>query len=243
MHLYGGNNMSKISHEQIESLLWHAAEQYRGWLQVSQYATYVGELLYLKRLSDMADEGKSIKKTQIVVPKEAHWKNLLNATENFGELIDRALQSIERNNPNIWNGELTLISFNDRRMGDLHERDRILSGLIRTFSAITLKDEDLENPDVLGRAFQFFIEQMAKSSGFQSGEYLTPPILSELVVSLVNPQSGMTIADPVLGTGGFFVESARHVKSHRGNPATLSFSGQGLQHVNRSDCQAPEYVF
>jgi type I restriction enzyme M protein len=220
--------MSKISFEQINSLLWHAAEQCRGWLQVSQYANYVGELLYLKRLSDITDEGEPSDKTQVIVPEEARWKNLLSATKNYGDLINKALQSIERSNPSIWNGELTLIDFNDRRLGDLNERDRILSDLIRTFSAISLKEEDLESPYVLGRAFQSFIEQMVIKSGFQSGEYLTPPILSELIVALIKPQNGMSIADPVLGSGSFLVEAARYVKAHGEESPTLSFSGQEI---------------
>jgi type I restriction enzyme M protein len=220
--------MSKISYDEINSLLWHAAEQCRCWLQVSQYANYIGKLLYLKRLSDMNDKGETGNKTQIIVPEEARWENLLNAKQNYGDLINNALKSIERRNPHIWNGELTLIDFNDRRLGDLKERDRILSDLIRTFSAISLKDEDLESPDVLGLGFQSFIERIAKNSELQSGDYLTPAILRELLVSLIKPQNGMSIADPVLGSGGFLVESARYVKSHGGDPATLSFSGQEI---------------
>lgn len=220
--------MSKISYEQINSLLWHASDLCRGLLDVSQSIYYVTELLYLKRLSDMADEGKLSNSVRVIVPEEAKWTNFLNATHSYGDLINRALHSIESSNPEIWNGELTLIDFNDRRLGDSRERDQLLSNLIRTFSAVSLKDEDLGDPVILGQAFQEYVEQTMIKSGLKGGEYLTPTILSELVVALVQPQNGMSVSDPVLGTGGFLVESARYVKAHGGEPSTLSFSGQEI---------------
>jgi len=65
--------------------------------------------------------------------------------------------------------------------------------------------------DVKGDAFEYFIKTTASSNN-DLGEYFTPRHIIKLMVYLVNPKLGNKILDPFCGTGGFLIQSFKHIK-------------------------------
>jgi len=130
-------------------------------------------MLFLKRLSDVFDEEiDKLKKEKYVdlkdpdnysfyVPKEAHWSYLKTLTQNLGEKINIANEALEEANPETLEGVLSTVDFNDKdRLPDV-----TLSALITHFSKIQLANRDLENPDILGDAYEYLIAQFADDAG------------------------------------------------------------------------------
>jgi type I restriction enzyme M protein len=91
---------------------------------------------------------------------------------------------------------------------------QLLSELLKRISEIPT---DLEF-DAFGRIYEYFLREFARSEGQKGGEYFTPTSLVVLITEIVEPFAGRLL-DPASGSGGMYVQSARFVKAHRGNPA------------------------
>jgi len=64
------------------------------------------------------------------------------------------------------------------------------------------------------------------AEGQRGGEFFTPTSLVRLIVEIIEPYHGR-IFDPACGSGGMFVQSARFVAQHRGEPGDeISIYGQ-----------------
>jgi type I restriction enzyme M protein len=84
---------------------------------------------------------------------------------------------------------------------------------------------DMEG-DVFGRIYEYFLAQFAMSEGRRGGEFFTPVSIVRLIVEIIEPYTGR-ILDPACGSGGMFVQSARFIEEHQGDPdAELSIYGQ-----------------
>lgn len=72
-----------------------------------------------------------------------------------------------------------------------------------------LKLLDAES-DVKGDAFEYFLKNSV-SVGNDLGEYFTPRHIVKLMVDLVDPKFEEKVYDPCCGTGGFLIQSFRHI--------------------------------
>jgi len=68
-----------------------------------------------------------------------------------------------------------------------------------------------EELHTLSRFYESMLREMRDAAG-SSGEFYTPRPIVELMVKLTNPTLGEVVLDPACGTGGFLVESVRHLK-------------------------------
>ncbi|UGA53681.1 N-6 DNA methylase [Vibrio sp. VB16] len=64
---------------------------------------------------------------------------------------------------------------------------------------------------LLGGVYSGLIEKMVLESS-QSGEFYTPKVISEVVVSYLKPNCSDDIYDPACGTSGFLVEANKYIK-------------------------------
>ena len=62
--------------------------------------------------------------------------------------------------------------------------------------------------DVVADAFETFINSTLKGG---SGQFFTPRNVIKLMVEIVNPQPDQVVLDPACGSGGFLVESLKHM--------------------------------
>lgn len=229
--------MSKLTQQQLEAHLWESANILRGSIDSSDYKSYIFGLLFLKRINDVFEEqqealvgkygdkiGSQLKddpdQYQFYVPKKARWQELRSKGQDIGTIINVAFESLENDNTTL-EGVLTTIDFNREVL-----TDDILQKLLQHFSLINLRNSNLSEPDILGRAYEYLIKMFADDAGKKGGEFYTPTKVVELLVSLLKPQEGMRVYDPTCGSGGMLIQSVDYVKKHGGNPYSISLFGQ-----------------
>lgn len=99
-------------------------------------------------------------------------------------------------------------NYNTEIFTPLTMRDNeILDEIMKSLDPLTLTDVD---SDVKGDAFEYFLKA-STASGNDLGEYFTPRHIVKTMVRLTNPQIGEKVYDPFCGTGGFLIESFRHI--------------------------------
>ena len=102
----------------LEKTLWAAADKMRGGVSVTNYKFLILGLIFLKYISDSFDERYDTLKKEglgleedrdayveeniFFVPENARWQYLVDHAKdyNIGEILDRALDSIEKEKSN-----------------------------------------------------------------------------------------------------------------------------------------------
>ena len=230
-----------LSVAQLEQYLWSAADILRGSIDSSDYKTYIFGLLFLKRLSDRFEEEAEKLITegvpedvawtdpdehQFFVPDRARWGAIRTRATNIGETLNKACAALEEQNSAL-EGVLAGIDYNDeRKLGDARNRDTVLARLVQHFSEVSLRNDRMAEPDLLGRAYEYLIEQFADDAGKKGGEFYTPRMVVRLIVELLAPTERMRICDPTAGSGGMLIECAHHIERKGGNPRNLTLHGQ-----------------
>lgn len=98
-----------------------------------------------------------------------------------------------------------------------------LKKIIDKLSVLKLLDTE---SDIKGDAFEYFLKNSV-SVGTDLGEYFTPRHIVKLITDLVDPKFEEKIYDPCCGTGGFLIQSFRHVKKKvKLTPQTLNILEQ-----------------
>ncbi len=221
----------------IENELWEAADKMRGHLDAAEYKSVVLGLIFLKYISDIFEkmhekiekeglddpEDKDVYLAERVfwVPADARWKILQDnaAKDEIGNLIDTALEAIEKDNPTLKNmlptnyGRATL---DKRRLGDL---------VTMVSNKINFADEESRKQDTLGRVYEYFLSNFAMQEGRKGGEFYTPRSVVRVLVEMLAPYKGR-VFDPCCGSGGMFVQSEKFVEAHGGKIGDLSVYGQ-----------------
>ena len=230
-----------LSVAQLEQYLWSAADILRGSIDSSDYKTYIFGLLFLKRLSDRFEEeaqkliadgmSETVAWTdpdehQFFVLDRARWGTIQKTATNIGEALNKACAALEEQNSAL-EGVLAGIDYNDeRKLGDARNRDTVLGRLVQHFSEVLLRNDRMAEPDLLGRAYEYLIEQFADDAGKKGGEFYTPRMVVKLIVELLAPTERMRICDPTAGSGGMLIECAHHIERKGGNPRNLTLHGQ-----------------
>ena len=252
-----------LTRQQLNQKIWQAADILRGSLDSSDFKNHILSLLFLKRLSDVFDErhaqiveqwtaaGKSEAEALEIaddpdeygdgayyLPEESRWSHLMKVSENRAEKIDIALVKAEEENAHYLEGVLGGVRFNDeRRFGDPSAMDALMGKLLYHFSEIPLGNKNLLEPDVLGNAYEYLIEQFAETAGKKGGEFYTPRSVVRLLVEVLDPQEGMRIHDPTCGSGGMLIECGHHVEERGGDPRNLTLTGQEKNYGTWAICR------
>ena len=107
-------NRAPLTHGDLESHLWEAANILRGPVDAADFKTYVFPLLFFKRISDVHDEEYQIaldesggdeeyarfpQNYRFQVPETCHWRDVRAITTNVGQALQKAMRDIERANP------------------------------------------------------------------------------------------------------------------------------------------------
>ena len=112
--------VEKTKELNIERDLWQAADKLRGSMDESEYRNVVLGLIFLKYVSDSFEEKRDeilnsdypeeveepdayLAENIFWVPKEARWSVIQKAakTPQVGEIIDNAMDAIEKNNNSL----------------------------------------------------------------------------------------------------------------------------------------------
>lgn len=154
------------------------------------------------------------------IPEGHRWDDLCRAGKqpDIGARIDRAMESIERENPTL-KGVLPK-TFTRQELGP-----EMLGGLIDVFSRNDLAAQEHKDLDILGRVYEYFLGKFAGGEGKRGGQYYTPRSVVRLLVEMLQPFHGR-VYDPACGSGGMFVQADRFVQAHGGSHNDISVYGQ-----------------
>ncbi len=154
------------------------------------------------------------------VPRESRWEALLalGSQPDLGVQIDRALDRVEQENPPL-KGVLPKVYARAAMSPET------LGRLVSIVARIGFGDDPEVARDVLGRVYEYFIKEFARSEGHRGGEFYTPGNVVRLLVKMLQPYSGR-ILDPACGSSGMFIQSAKFIRAHAGRPEELAIYGQ-----------------
>lgn len=102
---------------------------------------------------------------------------------------------------------------------------RVLGDVVDLFTNMDMSDTK-ENKDLLGKTYQYCIQQFAAYEGVKGGEFYTPESIVKTIVAILKPYENCRVYDPYCGSGGMFVQSADFIEAHRGNRGKISVYGQ-----------------
>ena len=207
---------------ELRSSLWDGANTLRGSaVDRTDWKGYILPLLFFKRISDVWDEETAEAQEiygeadpslfpeihRFVVPEGCHWNDVRETATNVGAALHRAMQEIERANPD------TLFRvFGTADWGNKEKfSDELLKDLIEGFSDIGLGNKAVST-DVLGDAYEYLIGKFADvTRRNKAGEFYTPRSVVRMMVEILDPQEGESIYDPTCGTGGMLLGAIEHV--------------------------------
>ena len=172
------------------------------------------------------------------VPTSARWEFLQNQNKvvisgeldvegkkirSVGQLIDNALESIERDNPKlkgVLNKRYTQLQIDQAKLGEL----------IDLIATVPFKHASLNSKDILGHVYEYMLGQFALAEGKKGGQFYTPKSIVSLIVQMLEPFKGR-VYDPAMGSGGFFVQSEHFIREHQGKIGEVSIYGQEYNHT------------
>jgi type I restriction enzyme M protein len=178
---------------ELREALWKAADKLRGATDAAQYKDYVLALVFLRYAMD-----------------GGRWDQLAAraASDDIGALLDSAMDEIAAASP-------VLDAALPRPFGGGGVDQRRLAGLVALIAGIAVSGTPR---DVLGEAYEYFLEKFARAEGRRGGEFYTPASVVRLLVEMLEPYAGQ-VYDPCCGSGGMFVQAEKLVLARRGGAA------------------------
>lgn len=210
-----------------------------GAIDAPKYKNYIPPLIFLKRLPDVFDDelvrlaekygdleiAKEIVETDqdlvwFYIPKNACWENIRKQSSNLGEYLTDTVRSVARENPKL-HGVIDRVDFNATGSGQKILPDENLKALINELSKRRLGLNDVE-PDILRKAYEYFLRKFAEGSGQSAEEFYTPREVTILMARIMDPEPRMGVYDPCVGSGGLLIKAHLHFKEKYGDVLVLS---------------------
>lgn len=229
-------NTTPISQSEINKAVWDACDTFRGVISADTYKDFILTMLFLKYLSDVyrdeynslmdeygdADLVKELMSNQrFVLPDGASFWDLYEQRHQpgNGQRIDEALHAIEEANGNKLKNVFQDISFNTDRLGNEKKKNELLRHLLEDYGkdVMNLSPSRVGSLDVIGNAYEFLIKHFAADAGASAGEFYTPPEVSTLLATILEPVEGDAICDPACGSGSLLIKCGAMARKNSGS--------------------------
>lgn len=161
--------------------------------------------------------------------KQQPYNYIKDLTEEIGDHLNKALAALQEANLDKLEGVFNQDNINfNKSFGKNNKQisDEDLRKLIQEFNKKSLRDDNLEFPDLMGAAYEYLIKHFADSAGKKAGEFYTPNEIVKLLVNILEPGKDAEIYDPTVGSGGMLIECKNYVESRYGSAKNLSLYGQ-----------------
>ena len=220
----------------FEKQIWDAACVLWGHIPAAEYRKVIVGLIFLryissafeKRYQQLVEEGDGFEDDKdayaedniFFVPEDARWSKIASAahTPEIGTVIDDAMRAIEKENTTLKN-----VLPKNYASPDLDKR--VLGEVVDLFTNMDMGDTE-ESKDLLGRTYEYCIQQFAAYEGVKGGEFYTPASIVKTIVAILKPFKNCRIYDPCCGSGGMFVQSAKFIQAHSGKRGEIAVYGQ-----------------
>lgn len=186
---------------------------------------YSGKYFYVPPRARWNDEWEEIVEEKDGTKKAVIRPALKHVKVGVGSALNKALEAIEEANIDVLQDVLKGINFN-RKIGQRTLDDDTLADFVQNFEKIPLKDEDFEFPDLLGAAYEWLIKFFADSAGKKAGEFYTPAEVVRICVEICNPEEGMSVYDPTVGSGGMLIQMRDYLREKGGDADEIALYGQ-----------------
>ncbi len=219
--------MAKLLQDDLNKLLWSAADSARGNIDAGVFKDYILAFLFFKYISDIkkADMEKlkarygddeqrialRLKNARFQLPEGASFYDIYDAqnADNIGEIINKAFRKIEDANEEQLRNIFTVDFNSDAILGQTSQRNKMIRDMIKDFNKVDLADVE---GDLLGNAYMYMIERFGSDAGKKAGEFYTPKVLAALLAKLAMPRPGSRICDPACGSGGLLLLAGEEVE-------------------------------
>jgi len=226
----------KYTQEDLNKILWSAADSSRSQLNASEYMNYALPMLFLKYLSDKSKKQREeykkrfegdekrveekMKLDRFYISPKSSFDYIYSVLEqdNLGEEINKVLHRIEESNKDKLDGVFSIDFNSESSLGKLAERNKMLRNLVHDFAKIDLSD--VQN-DVIGDAYMYMIERFGAAAGKKAGEFFTVRNVAKLVAMLAEPKPKARICDPCCGSGGLLLLAGEEVEKQGSNNYAL----------------------
>ena len=242
------NSINQINQDDINKAVWNACDTFRGVISADTYKDFILTMLFLKYLSDVyRDEYNKLveqfgdnpelihammSKQRFVLPEGASFWDLYEQRHQpgNGQRIDEALHAIEEANGTKLKNVFQDISFNTDKLGQEKQKNELLRHLLEDFGKdiLNLSVERVGSLDVIGNAYEFLIKHFAASSGATAGEFYTPPEVSSLLATILEPVEGDQICDPACGSWSLLIKCGAMVRKNSGSKKYALFGQEAI---------------
>ncbi len=220
----------------FEKQIWDAACVLWGHIPAAEYRKVIVGLIFLryissafeKRYQQLVAEGDGFEDDRdayseeniFFVPEDARWSKIASAahTPEIGTVIDDAMRAIEKENTSLKN-----VLPKNYASPDLEKR--VLGDVVDLFTNMDMDDTE-DSKDLLGRTYEYCIQQFAAYEGVKGGEFYTPASIVKTIVAILKPFKNCRVYDPCCGSGGMFVQSANFIQAHSGKRGEIAVYGQ-----------------
>ena len=237
---------SQINQDDINKAVWAACDTFRGVISSDTYKDFILTMLFLKYISDVykdeydqlvathGDNPALIKammaKQRFVLPDGASFWDCYEHRHQAGngQRIDTALHAIEEANGTKLKNVFQDISFNTDKLGQEKQKNDLLRHLLEDFGKdiLNLRPSRVGTLDIIGNAYEYLIKHFAAGSGKSAGEFYTPPEVSDLLATILEPQEGDQICDPACGSGSLLMKCGRMVRQNFNGSKKYALFGQ-----------------
>jgi len=159
------------------------------------YGDYLEQLTSLLFLKLAYEYSQPPHDRELSIPKKYNWASLRR--KSGADLEDHYLETLHKLGEKP--GMLGAIFF--KAQNKIHDPAK-LSRLVQMIDSENWLSLEI---DVKGDMYEGLLQKNAEDTKSGAGQYFTPRPLIKAMVECVQPEPGMTIADPACGTGGFFL--------------------------------------
>jgi type I restriction enzyme M protein len=227
---------TKFSQEELNKVLWSAADSARASVDAGVYKDYALTMLFFKYISDLSKKQhkkyqerfgddkerieEKMKHDRFYLPENATFDHIykLHEGDNIGEEMNKVLHRIEDENKEKLGGVFSVDFNSEAILGRLEQRNKMIRHLIQDFHKIDLSDT---GEDVIGNSYMYMIERFGADAGKKAGEFFTVKSVAALLARLAQPKPGARICDPAMGSGGLLILAGEEIEKQDSNNYAL----------------------